>query len=205
MKRWNKFLFLVLTLCVGFFESGAEAQRRAKNEQSQFDSALVREAERISGDRFTISTKTPNGAIVYAVRQPNRATLQAIDDGFDDLFALARKNNYRSRLNYSDYTIFIARADRNKDSVGNYSPDIAVSANQYAGSVYDQGGYVYAAGMVVGYNPSAFMIAEHERNLQRITDVVRYEGEHIVLYHNDRRKYRQTADHSKGGGHPILN
>jgi hypothetical protein len=41
--------------------------------------------------------------------------------------------------------------------------------------------------------------------LQRITDVVRYEGEHIVLYHNDRRKYRQTADHSKGGGHPILN
>ncbi|HEX8264236.1 MAG TPA: hypothetical protein VF596_02345 [Pyrinomonadaceae bacterium] len=205
MKRWNKFLFLVLILCVGFFESGAEAQRRAKNEQSQFDSALVREAERISGDRFTISTRTPNGAIVYAVRQPNRATLQAIDDGFDDLFALARKNNYRSRLNYSDYTIFIARADRSKDSAGNYSPDIAVAANQYAGSVYDQGGYVYAAGMVVGYNPSAFMIAEHERNLQRITDVVRYEGEHIVLYHNDRRKYRQTADHSKGGGHPILN
>jgi hypothetical protein len=108
-------------------------------------------------------------------------------------------------LNYSDYTIFIARADRNKDSAGNYSPDIAVAANQYAGSVYDQGGYVYAAGMVVGYNPSAFMIAEHERNLQRITDVVRYEGEHIVLYHNDRRKYRETADHSKGGGHPILN
>ena len=205
MKRWNKFLFLVLILCVGFFESGAEAQRRARPEQSQFDSALVREAERISGDRFTISTRTPNGATVYAVRQPSRATLQAIDDGFDDLFALARKNNYRSRLNYSDYTIFIARADRSKDSAGNYSPDIAVTANQYAGSVYDQGGYVYAAGMVVGYNPSAFMIAEHERNLQRITDVVRYEGEHIVLYHNDRRKYRQTADHSKGGGHPILN
>ena len=205
MKGWNRFLFLVLILCVGFFESGAEAQRRARNEQSQLDSALVREAERVSGDRFTISTRTPNGATVYAVRQPSRAILQAIDDGFDDLFALARKNNYRSRLNYSDYTIFIARADRNKDSAGNYSPDIAVAANQYAGSVYDQGGYVYAAGMVVGYNPSAFMIAEHERNLQRITDVVRYEGEHIVLYHNDRRKYRQTADHSKGGGHPILN
>lgn len=205
MKLGNRFLFLVLILSVGFFESGAEAQRRARNEQSQFDSALVREAERVSGDRFTISTTTPNGATVYAVRQPSRATLQAIDDGFDDLFALARKNNYRSRLNYSDYTIFIARADRNKDSAGNYSPDIAVAANQYAGSVYDQGGYVYAAGMVVGYNPSAFMIAEHERNLQRIVDVVRYEGEHIVLYHNDRRKYRQTADHSKGGGHPILN
>jgi hypothetical protein len=205
MKRVNKFLFLVLILCVGFFESGAEAQRRARTEEGQFDSALVREAERVSGDRFTVATSTPNGAIVYAVRQPNRATLRAIDDGLSDLFAIARKNNYRSRLNYSDYTIFIARADRTKDSAGNYSPDIAVAANQYAGSVYDQGGYVYAAGMVVAFNPSAFMIAEHERNLQRITEVVRYEGEHIVLYHNDRRKYRQTADHSKGGGHPILN
>lgn len=205
MQRWNRFLFLAFILCVGFFETGADAQRRARNAQSQFDSALVREAERVSGDRFTISTTTPSGAIVYAVKQPSRATLQAIDDGLDDLFALAQKNNYRSRLNYSDYTIFIARADRNKDSAGNYSPDIAVGANQYAGSIYDQGGYVYAAGMVIGYNPSAFMIAEHERNLQRVTDVVRYEGEHIVLYHNDRRKYRETADHSKGGGHPILN
>ncbi|MDQ4120770.1 MAG: hypothetical protein M3209_04920 [Acidobacteriota bacterium] len=205
MKGSNKILFLALIFCVGFFESGVDAQRRARNEQSQFNSAVVREAERVSGDRFTIATTTPNGATVYAVRQPTRATLRAIDDGLSDLFAIARKNNYRSGLNYSDYTIFIARADRNKDSAGNYSPDIAVAANQYAGSVYDQGGYVYAAGMVIGYNPAAFMIAEHERNLQRITEVVRYEGEHIVLYHNDRRKYRQTADHSKGGGHPILN
>lgn len=205
MERLKKILFLVLILCVGFFENGAEAQQRARPEQSRFDSALVQEAERVSGDRFTVSTTTPNGATVYAVKQPNRATLRAIDDGLSDLFAIARKNNYRSRLNYSDYTIFIARADRTKDSAGNHSPDIAVAANQYAGSVYDQGGYVYAAGMVVAFNPSAFMIAEHERNLQRITEVVRYEGEHIILYHNDRRKYRQTADHSKGGGHPILN
>lgn len=205
MNGWNKFLFLVLILCVGFFETGAEAQRRARNVSSEFDSALVREAERVSGDRFAVATTTPNGAIVYAVRQPCRATLQAIDDGLDDLFAIGRKNNYRSRLNYSDYTIFIARADRTKNSAGNYSPDIAVAANQYAGSVYDQGGYVYAAGMVVSFSPSAFMIAEHERDLRRITEVVRYEGEHIVLYHNDRRKYRETADHSKGGGHPILN
>lgn len=205
MNGWNKILFLALVLCVTFFETDAEAQRRARGEQNQFDSALVREAERISGDRFTVATKTPSGAIVYAVRQPSRATLQAIDDGLDDLFAVARKNNYRSGLSYSDYTIFIARADRTKDSAGNYSPDIAIGAAQYAGSVYDQGGYVYAAGMVTSFNPSAFMIAEHERNLQRITEVVRYEGEHIVLYHNDRRKFRQTADHSKGGGHPILN
>jgi hypothetical protein len=204
MKKINKILFLVLVLCVGFFESDAEAQRRVGTPQGGFDNQLIREAERVSGDRFTIAAETPNGAVVYAVRQPNAATLRAIDDGLANLFALARKNNYRANLNYSDYTVFIARADRSKDSAGNYSPDIAVGANQYAGSVYDQGGYIYAAGMVVGFNPSAFMIAEHAKNLERVTDVVRYEGEHIVLYHNDRRKYRNTADHSKGGGHPIL-
>lgn len=204
MKRSNKILFLALILCVGFFENGADAQRRARTEPNQINNGLVREAERVSGDRFTVSTRTANGALVYAVRQPNAATLRAIDDGLSDLFAVARKNNYRAHLNYSDYTVFVARADRTKDSAGNYSPDIAVGANQYAGSVYDQGGYIYAAGMVVGFDPSAFMIAEHARNLERVTDVVRYEGEHIVLYHNDRRKYRQTADHSNGGGHPIL-
>ena len=50
----------------------------------------------------------------------------------------------------------------------------------------------------------AFVIAEHDRDFQRIANVVRYEGEHLVLYHNDRRRYAQTVDHSGGGGHPIL-
>src|SRR5919202_1293283 len=63
---------------------------------------------------------------------------------------------------------------------------------------------VYTAGMVLSMEPCAFLIAEHERDFQRISNVARYEGEHIVLYHNDRRLYAQTADHSRGGGHPIL-
>ena len=130
--------------------------------------------------------------------------ISAIDKGLTDLFAVARKNNYRKRLNYADYVIFIANPDRQKNYEGNYSPDIAVNAAQYAGTIYDKGGYIYAAGMVVGYNPCAFLIGEHTRDFNRVSDVVRYEGEHIVLYHNDRRRYNETADHSKGGSHPIL-
>ena len=107
-------------------------------------------------------------------------------------------------MNYSDYTVFIANADRDRDSSGRYSPDIAVGAAQYAGTDYDQGGYIFAAGMVVSFSPMTFVIAEHTRDLNRVSDVVRYEGEHLVLYYNDRRRYSQTADHSRGGGHPIL-
>jgi hypothetical protein len=58
--------------------------------------------------------------------------------------------------------------------------------------------------MVLAFQPAAFVFAEHERDLSRISNVVRYEGEHIVLYYNDRALYEKTADHSKGGGHPIL-
>ncbi len=166
--------------------------------------ALLNRAQSVTGDTFTVSVKTPKGANIYAVSKPSSAMLKAVDKGLTDLFAVARKNNYRSRLNYSDYSIFIARSDRTKDSQGNYSPDIAVGAAQYAGSIYDQGGFIYAAGMVIAYTPCAFVIAEHTKDLNRVSDVVRYEGEHLVLYHNDRQRYLDTADHSKGGGHPIL-
>ena len=168
------------------------------------DSRLVARAQQITGDRFSVVTATPNGVTVVGVSAPRREILDAIDRGFADLFAVARRHGYRNHLNFSDYTVFVARADRTKDSGGQYSPDIAVGAGQYAGSDYDQGGYIYAAGMVMAYNPSAFIIAEHDRDWQRISNVVRYEGEHLVLYYNDRALYEKTADHSKGGGHPIL-
>lgn len=167
-------------------------------------SSMIAKAQQQTGDRFTVSGRSPKGANIYAIKQPSAAMLNAIDKGLDDLFAVARKNRYSKKLRHSDYTIFIAKADREKDSSGNYSPAFAVGAAQYRGTEYDQGGYIFAAGMVVNFNPSAFIIAEHTKNLNLVSDVVRFEGEHLVLYHNDRRRYEQTKDHSQGGGHPIL-
>lgn len=198
MKKLKTFLQTVSIFAVGFmFYQTAEAQNRA-------DRALINEAVRITKDNFSRVAQTPKGARVYAVNQPNSKMLNAIDKGLADLFAVAQKNKYQKRLSYSDYTIFIARADRTMNSDRNYSPDIAVGAAQYAGSVYDQGGFVYAAGMVLAYNPCAFVFAEHTKDFHRVSEIVRYEGEHLILYHNDRRLYNRTADHSQGGGHPIL-
>ncbi len=195
MKTGSFGLKLTLSIVVmAALSDGASSQNRT----------VQAEAERISGDRFMVTTRTPLGAYVYAVNQPNAETLNAIDKGLTELFAVSRKNRYRSKLNYRDYSIYIGKADRTKDGAGQYSPDIAVAAAQYAGSVYDKGGYIYAAGMVVALNPCAFLIAEHTKNYERISNVVRYEGEHLVLYANDRQRYAATADHSKGGGHPIL-
>lgn len=179
-------------------------QTFAQTAQGNIDQRLVARARQITGDDFTVLTRTPRGARVVARAMPRAEVLRAIDDGLTELFNVARRHGYASRLDYSYYTIFIARADRTQDSQGSYSPDIAVPAGQYAGGYYDQGGYVYAAGMVMAFNPCAFIIAEHEKDFGRIANVVRYEGEHLVLYYNDRALYEKTADHSRGGGHPIL-
>lgn len=190
---------ILVLLSVSF---GAVQSTTAQNRS--IPSGLIARARQVTGDNFQFATTTPRGVTVVARNQPRPEVLNAIDQGFSDLFAAAARHGYRNRLRHSDYTVFIGRADRVKNSSGQYSPDIAVGAAQYAGSVYDQGGFVYAAGMVLAYNPCAFVIAEHERDFGRIANVVRYEGEHIILYHNNRGLYEGTADHSRGGSHPIL-
>jgi hypothetical protein len=191
-------LFCAALVALGALGAGASAQRRGG------DGGLLARAQSYTGDRFRFETLTQRGARVVSVNRPNAETMNAIDRGLTDLFAAARRRGYRAALNHSEYTIFVALPDRTRDGSGRYSPDIALGAAQYAGSVYDQGGYVFAAGLVLSTQGRAFVIAEHDRDWQRVADVARYEGEHIVLYHNDRRLYSQTADHSRGGGHPIL-
>lgn len=189
----------------------ASAQRRMRGARERMpapaasvDRGTIARAESYTGDRFNYFTETPRGARVVAVNRPRVEALRAIDAGLAELFDVARRNNYRARLNYSDYVIFIARADRTRDSTGAYSPDMAFAAGGYAGTVYDRGGQIYAAGMVSSYSPAALVVAEHERDWQRMINVVRYEGEHLVLYHNDRRRFQETADHARSGAHPIL-
>ena len=199
LSAFSLFTFLLASLLVGdTFVHTADAQ------QGNLDRKLIAYAEQISGDTFPVETRTARGVRVLARTQPRAEVLRAIDSGLTELFQIARRHGYTRRLSYTDYTVFIGKADRVKDSQGSYSPDVAVPAGQYAGSGYDQGGFVYAGGMVLTVNPSAFLIAEHDRDWQRVSNVARYEGEHIVLYFNDRNLYNKTADHSTGGYHPIL-
>jgi len=207
VKTVRAAIFALILACLLFSplagEVGGQA-RRGYAPQRGADARLLAQAEHYSGDRFQFEAQTPRGARVYSVSRPNPEVMRAIDGGLAELFAVARRHGYQRMVNHSDYTVFVGRADRTRDSAGAYSPDVALGAAQYAGSVYDKGGYVYAAGMVLSMEPGAFLIAEHERDFGRVANVARYEGEHVVLYHNDRRLYTRTYDHSRGGAHPIL-
>jgi hypothetical protein len=198
MMRIKKILFLtVLIFALSLADGDAFGQRLGVP-------AVTAHAERQSNDKFTVSVRTPKGANVFATRQPDTAMLKAIDRGLDDLFAAAGRNGYRSRLNHSYYSIYIARPDRMKDRKGNYSPAIAIDAGNFAGGEYDQGGFIYVAGVAFYLNPDAFLIVDYGKDYKSVSEIVRYEGEHIILYYNDRRLYNQTASHGDGGVHPIL-
>lgn len=192
VMRISKFLSILSLIAMAAIGALGQNQR------------TLTQAEKVSGDRFTFTARTPKGASVYGVKKPSAESLKAIDKGLSDLFAVARNNRYSRRLNFTDYTIYIGKADRTNDGDGNYSPAIAIGSAQYAGTVFDKGGYIYVAGMVLSNEPCAFLVPEHSKNFNSLSDYVRYEGEHLVLYHNDRRRYSVTADHSKGGSHPIL-
>ena len=112
-----------------------DASARAGGAPGSIDRRLVARAEAVTRDAFPFSTATPRGVRVLARAKPRPEVLGAIDDVFTELFAIARRHGYRARLSHSDYTVFIARADRTKDSSCAYSPDIALSAAQYARSV----------------------------------------------------------------------
>ncbi len=200
-------LIFVLQVTTGMLVmNAAQAQSSSRRERiSNGDRALVDQAKSVTGDDFPYSTTTPRGVRVFARAKPLPETLRAIDSGLSQLFVLAGRRNYRAVVAHSDYTVFIARADVTRDKGNNYSPGFAVPAPEsYRGSVFDKGGVLTVAGMVLNFQPATFIIAEHDRDWQRISNVVSYEGEHIVLYHNDRPFYDRTLDHSKGGNHPIL-
>lgn len=203
MNLFTRIVCLILLISALFFVA---FNIPVKSQSVRFNDFITDEATKISGDSFRYLTKTPKGVNIKAVKKPSRKMLRAIDSGFEDLFEIAKSDNYRYRrqLNFSDYTVYIAKADRLKNADGNYSADLAIGSAQYAGTKYDKGGYIYVAGIVIAYNPNAFMLAEHTTDFERVSEIVRYEGEHLVLYHNDRNLFRQTSDHSKGGGHPIL-
>ena len=194
------FALLVAGLILLAFGSNVHSQ-----ESRSFTGALA-EAEKVSGDYFRFETKSPKGARILSAKRVSEPMARAIDRGLDDLFDAAReeRKGYRKKMRHQDYVIFVGNADRIKNTKGEYSPDIAVGAAQYAGTKYDKGGYIFASGMVISPRANAFLIAEHTSDFERVARVVRYEGEHLVLYHNDRRRFTETMDHSKGGGHPIF-
>lgn len=126
--------------------------------------------------------------------------LYEIDRQLDALFTKAVINGYSGFSRHSSYVIEILPADSRCTA-----PAFVVNAPNYDGTDYDIDprpgfGVICAAGRFI---PETGRIQVTETGILT-TDIVRYEGEHKLLFEVDRSRYEATKTHSSGTGHPIF-
>jgi len=136
----------------------------------------------------------------------NAQEIAAIEAGLTECFARARTHNYDRPLNLSDYKVAIIGDCERSPEAGIWS--FRVDAGPYAGTEWDMGGYVLAAGQVLTIGtPHGNIIAipEHQgTDLEELAQVAGYEAEHIILAHCDWPKFEATQVHGAGTGHPLF-
>lgn len=153
---------------------------------------------------------TPQGVSVRSANKISDQTLSDIDAGLQDLFNIVRRKPY-------DYQNFVAHGNyevalfpRNTKRCENPAFTIQRFDQPRYPDGYDQhpvfdkdpkiGSVILCiAGIVTEFDPQGtFVIVDDAATTRTVT---RYEGEHIVLYHNDRRRWGDTIGlHS----HPLL-
>lgn len=143
--------------------------------------------------------------IEKGVNQPTAGEIQAIESGMQECFRRARANNYHQPLSLSSYNVAIVQSIRAPESqIWSYK----LPAGPYAGTEWDLGGYILAAGQVISIGePHGNIIVlpdHHGTDLEELARVAGYEVEHIVLAYCDAEKFEATKVHGQGQGHPLF-
>lgn len=154
--------------------------------------------------------KTQAGATIASARSINPAFGPLVDGGLADLFRIASlpPNNYDvSNLNAGMYRVWMYPRSSHCEN-----PAFLVDASYspYEGTEWDKDPspnrcLICAAGMTVMQgNPitGAGMVITDDIGIMRT--IVRYEGEHSLLFYLDIERYAATQYHNSGSGHPIL-
>ena len=166
---------------------------------------------------------TPKGAHVHSGTRIDPAKLAAVDAGLDRLFRIAANPpyNYTGFSTHSNYTIWLV--PRSDLCVNPGFTEVVTSAQWPDG--YDEV-YTDSSNNHWDKDPraghcllciSGFMAVgaghqdQHALGMAVVDDlgllptIVRYEGEHNLLYEVDRPKFEATQFHyGTNGGHPIL-
>lgn len=159
-----------------------------------------------------LKVKTTVGAVTVYSKQPlTDVKRNAIVDEFASCVEIAIRLGYTTKLHPSNYTIYELPSERDYNADGVYCPSFKVPiepGSSYDESQYDQvpgspGGWIYAAEKVLDLTKCEYAIAD-SNNYAYIRESVHNGWDHIILFHNDIDRYGQTADHSQGGGHPIV-
>ena len=194
MKKYLFLFLLLITACGGNSNSGG-----AVPDDSQVFNNKLPENEK---------AVTPKGIQVRSRTNINQALFSEMDTGLDRLFVIARTapNNYSFTISHSEFKIWLL--PRSPLCVS--GPGFLVKDTEliYNGSEYDKDpdpnrSIICAAGMTIfqGINAAApgMVVADDFGHMQA---VVRYEGEHGLLFFVDQERYFATQFHPPP--HPIL-
>lgn len=148
------------------------------------------------------SAQTPKGVTVRSASAIQPDVLVIIDRQLDDLFRIAAAKGYTGFARHPNYGIRLVPRDPRCDAI---SFLIIRPGTNYDGSEYDKDprpGFVSlcAAGRFTPEDGMIHVTAEGVATSQ----IVRYEGEHKLLYQVNGLLYEQTKVHGQGQGHPIL-
>lgn len=134
------------------------------------------------------------------------AEIEAIERGLLRCFEKARVRGYDRPLHLDEYIVaIIADSERSPEAqIWSYK----LPAGPYAGTEWDLGGYILAAGqMIAGGEPYGNIIAipdHHGTDLDQLAEIAMYEAEHLIALHCDAELYEATKVHGQGQGHPIF-
>lgn len=152
---------------------------------------------------------TPKGVQVYSYMADVSASCrQLIDRGMQHTFNIAEEDYfYTNGLKHSDYKVSVWPRSSKCEGVGFLMAGYPVGERGYDQTEYDKdptpGHYeICVAGDFRVFNGVWAISVVDDVAMAEIG--ARYEIEHAVLFANDMDKFNATADHSQGGGHPIL-
>jgi hypothetical protein len=132
--------------------------------------------------------------------------IRAIEQGLLNCFEKAEKAGYTMPLSLKEYSVAIVGDCMRAPESGIWCYKLPAGA--YAGTEWDLGGYILAAGQVVSTTPphgNVIVLPDHKGgDLEQLSTIAMYEAEHIILYHSDREKFEQTQTHGVGTGHPLF-
>lgn len=148
---------------------------------------------------------TPQGASVFSRTAINAELLPHIDAGITRLneIATAEPNNYDNLAEPSEYKVYLfPRSPRCEN------PAFLIETN---GGFYDGGEFdkdprtgfvaICAVGLVTGTSDYSMLVVDDAGVMSQI---VRHEGEHILLWHADHPRFLATMYHDATNYHPIL-
>lgn len=127
----------------------------------------------------------------------------AINSGLREVFERAIDKGYQVGLDPRNYTIVFLESQLRNDL-----PVFRMITNDYENTVFDQGGFIYAA--EDAYDPERCIILLPQYPYDRpdlnesLARAVGYGAEHCILNHNDHALYEATKVHNQNAGHPLF-